>query len=227
MQLPDPKTFLATSKPEPEIGVSAEFQRLLIQYCASMPAAELDAVDWLPLSRKLHTQAEHLAEAAAYCESQSGGKFWQEVMHERIKRANDSKLFRDIGWERLEARAVSRLVQMEAQGMIRDPGELLAIASHARRANGGSPGTGSNPSVNINIGAGGSDMGFSTNGLPDAGHTMTIELSHRMAESLRRHKPDIAPIGERVIDGKMLSAAELRGALQAKVESNSEQGESE
>lgn len=62
--------------------------------------------------------------------------------------------------------------------------------------------------VNLNIGGQTADDGT----LPAAGTTMTIDLSPRTAESLKKAKQRAEK--ERVIDGEMISAKELRSLLE-------------
>lgn len=195
-----------------QTGVSREFAALLIQYCATMVSAhELGQVHWGGLAKRLGTVPEYLAEAAEQLNQQGG--LWTEVLQERIKRASASKVFRDSSWERLEALAVNRLIVLAESNMIRDPGELLAVAAQARRANtdskqGGHSGVGG---TTVNINMNGDSMDNDT-GLPAAGAKMTIDLSPRVANALGQRA---TKSNERVIDGQMLSAAELRAALAA------------
>jgi len=231
--LPTPESFLAdfgfeapagtpkvdtsaVKKSVAATGVSKEFADLLTQYAAAYTSAyELSQVKWGPLAQRLGTQPEFLAEAAALLDQE--GALWQAVLGARIKKASAAKIFRDSAWEQLEALAVNRLMVMAEKNLIRDPGELLAVASHARRANeaktGGGPGTGvGGTTVNINMGAESMD---GENGLPAAGAKMTIDLSPRVAGALAAKREPSSGIGGRVIDGQMLSAQELRGALEA------------
>lgn len=53
-------------------------------------------------------------------------------------------------------------------------------------------------------------------GLPAAGARMTIDLSPRLAQSLANRQNRPTPEQGRVIDGQMLSASELREALEQK-----------
>jgi hypothetical protein len=209
---PEKQTKEEVARAVARTGVSAEFAQLLTQYCAtSIAAHELGQVDWRALAKRLGTQPEYLAEAAAQLNQDE--VLWTAVLQERIKRASAAKVFRDASWERLESIAVNRLIAMAEKNMIRDPGELLAVASHARRANtdlrsgGGAGGT----TVNINMNG---DSMDSENGLPAAGAKMTIDLSPRVATALASKQAANGGQG-RVIDGQMLSAAELRAALQA------------
>jgi hypothetical protein len=208
------KEMMRPLEPSPEIpGVSQEFRALIVQYCASLVAAtSLAEVRWEALAKRLGTQKEFLAEAASAIDA--GGALWNEVIAARIKTAAASRVFRDNSWEKLESLAVNRLVQLAEKNMIRDPGELLAVASAARRANtAGEGGTGGNQTnVNINLG----DGAVGENGLPAAGSKMTIDLSPRVASALASRANAQAPVGNRVIDGDMLSASELRSVLEAK-----------
>lgn len=196
-----------------QAGVSQEFAQLIMQYCAQMVAAhELGEVDWRALAKRLGTRPEYLAEAAAQLDS--NGALWTAVLQERIKRANAAKIFRDASWERLESIAVNRLIELAERKLIRDPGELLAVASQARRANTDSrqPNGGGGGGTTVNINMNGDSMD-NDNGLPAAGAKMTIDLSPRVASTLaQRAKPRQEGEG-RVIDGQMLTAAELRAAL--------------
>lgn len=201
--------------------VSREFQALLTQYAATAATAyALEDVDWRALGAKLGTHWQHLKEIAEALEQSTDGAFWQEVIAIRIKRANAAGIFRDASWERLEALAVNRLVELAERNAIRDPGELLAVASAARRAN-QSTGTSSNANTNtnVNINFGGESMRDEDgNGLPPAGSRISIDLSPRLANSLQQRKAPPAPRGERVIDGEMLTANELRDAARSRAE---------
>lgn len=239
--LPSPEAFVARSavaesvklakedsKASVEAGVSAlqssqlshpanlpgnEFRSLLVSYAATCAEAyELSQVPWGPLAKRLGTHSQLLEEVATSLAED--GSFWNDVLATRIKRVSAAKVFRDASWERLESMAVGKLLQLAERNMIRDPGELLAIASAARRANTpNTPGVGAGTTVNLNFGEGGSEMG--DNGLPAAGAKMTIDLSPRVAKSLQERNMLNANSKEpRVIDGEMLSAAELRSMLE-------------
>lgn len=97
--------------------------------------------------------------------------------------------------------------------MIRDPGELLAVAAQARRANTDSKSGGGSAGTTVNINMNGESMDNDT-GLPAAGAKMTIDLSPRVASALSQRNVKVDG-SARVIDGQMLSAAELRAALEA------------
>ena len=196
-------------------GVSAEFAALLTQYCATTGAHELAQVRWGALAQKLGTMPDYLAEAAAQLNQE--GELWTAVLQERIKRASAAKIFRDSSWERLESIAVNRLIVLAETNKIRDPGELLAVASAARRANTdkGPSGVGGGTTVNVNFGA---DSMDNDTGLPAAGAKMTIDLSPRVASVLSQRAAQKPEGAGRVIDGEMLSAAELRAALEAQKE---------
>lgn len=209
---PAAATKAEVAKAVARTGVSAEFAQLLTQYCATMIAAHsLDQVDWRALGKRLGTQPEYLAEAAE--QLNRDGALWTAVLQDRIKRASASKIFRDSSWERLESLAVNRLIELTEAKMIRDPGELIALASHARRANTDSkPGQGGGGTT-VNINMNGDSMDNDT-GLPAAGAKMTIDLSPRVAGTLGQRATDRSG-SNRVIDGQMLSATELRAALLA------------
>jgi len=201
-------------KPPVIPGVSQEFRVLLVQYCASTNATELASVNWTGLARRLGTIQAFLEEAANAIDQAIGadkGGIWGEVINERIKRASAAKVFRDNTWERLEQKAVTKLVDLMESNLIRDPGELLAIAREARRVNEGpaTGGGGNHTSITINQGNGADPM-MDANGLPPAGAKMTIDLSPRLATALQNRGAPVAPQGERVIDGEMISAKELR-----------------
>lgn len=127
----------------------------------------------------------------------------------RVKTLNAARAFRDTSWEMLESRALTILTELAEAGAIRDTGELLAIASHARKVNvhEAAPQAGGNH-VSINFNGSGNE-------LPPSGSTMTIDLSPRLAASLADKSE--RPAGDRVIDGQMLSAQELRDALAAQL----------
>lgn len=237
--LPTPEAFLAdfgiAVGPKPaatpaqarasvaHTGVSAEFRDLLIQYCATMIGAyELEEVNWVALAKRLGTQPIFLQEAATSLNQD--GLLWNDVLATRIKRATAAKIFRDASWEQLESMALNKLMQLAEKNLIRDTGELLAIATQARRAN-EQKSSSQNPSggntVNINIGG---DSMEGDNGLPAAGAKMTIDLSPRVASALQNRRNPQAEVGGRVIDGQMLSAAELRSALESQKQTSNEPG---
>ena len=146
------------------------------------------------------------------------GMLWQEVLAERIRRASSARVFRDVSWERVESKAVGKLAQLLEKDAIRDPGELLAVAAAARKVNVGSDGgggTGQGVTVNIN----GVDSMAGENGLPGAGAKMTIDLSPKVATSLGQRMAQ-KQMGERVIDGEMLTAKELRETAAARAQQN-------
>jgi hypothetical protein len=223
-----------SQKAPPKVpGVSKEFQGLLTAYCAELVQYHsLEEMNWSGLARRLGTQPEFLAEAARVLDTalSAHGGFWQEVIAARIKRATAARIFRDSSWENLEKLAVNKLVDLAERNMIRDPGELLAVASAARRVNEGQQGGGSggnqHTSITINQGMGAESM--AENGLPPAGAKMTIDLSPRVASALQTRGQQVAPHGQRVIDGEMISAKDLRGVLEARTvesDSNTEGGE--
>lgn len=192
------------------VGVSPEMFDLLVQYCAQTLVYELEEVNWEPLARRLGTRAEYLKEAA-HAVNAEGERLWRDVLSQRIKRVSAAKVFRDASWERLEATAVTRLLTLAEKGMIRDTGELLAIASHSRKANTApAPSAPQGATVNINFGG---DSMTDENGLPGAGAKMTIDLTPRLANSLSQRRTVTEAGNGRVIDGQMLSAQELRDAL--------------
>lgn len=211
-----------TEKETAQAKVSKEFRALLSHYCAETLAIELAQVKWGALATRLGTHPDYLAEAAFAMNED--GSFWNDVLQYRIRKAHANSVFRNTGWERLESMAVNKLVELAERNLIRDPGELLAVAAAARRANTQqeSGGGNSGPSVTVNIG----DSAMTENGLPAAGSKMTIDLSPRLANSLQKRQEKQE--GPRVIDGDMLSAGDLRGLLQeqlANKETVNESGE--
>lgn len=197
--------------PQPPGGVSQEFKRLLVHYCASqLEAFDLASVKWNFLAKQLGTQPDFLREAAEAANAE--GELWHSVFEERIRRAGALKLFRDADWEKLESSALQRLLYMAERGLIKDVGELLAVARAARQAvevRTPTHGAGNNSQVNINFNGGGP---MADSELPGAGAKMTIDLSPRSAQALAQAKEREAG-GNRVIDSEMLTAEELRGIL--------------
>lgn len=197
---------------QPKGGVSTEFKRLLVHYCASrIEAFALEDIRWDLLARQLGTHKEFLAEAAKV--ANEDGSLWHDVFEERIRRTGALKLFRDADWEKLEANAVRTLLSLAERNLIKDVGELLAIARVARQASEvrvpSNPNTGNNVNINFN---GGGVMPESE--LPGAGAKMTIDLSPRSAQALAEASGKRQGVdGHRVIDSQMLSAEELRGIL--------------
>lgn len=186
---------------------SNEFRSLIVNYCAQyIEAYELSQVRWAPLAKRLGTQMVYLEEAAESLDED--GSLWKEVIALRVKLANSSRLFRDNSWEQLEGMALNKLLTMMEKNLIRDPGELLAVARVARTANVSPQQSGASQTVNINLNNG--DGSVDGNGLPAAGTRMTIDLSPRLAESLASRQRQIQSVGNRVIDGEMISAKELR-----------------
>jgi len=187
---------------------SEEFRRLLVNYCATLTDAfELEGISWVGLSRRLGTRIEHLKEAAD--QLNHDGSLWQAILAERIRRASADKIFRDLNWESLENMAQAKLIYLLERGLIKDVGELLAVASTSRRSVASAPSTpqgGTNVAVTVFNGTPGAE-------LPAAGAQMTIDLSPRTADALARARERAAKNGERVIDGEMLTASELRELL--------------
>lgn len=211
---PTPEMQEALQNPPAAPRVSAEMRGLLVQYCATQIAAiELADVAWAPLAARLGSRAEHLQQAAQV--ANSDGALWTEVMQERIKRVGADRTFRDVRWETLENRTLEMLVRLVEANMIRDAGQLLAIANAARRINVNEPTGGSGMSQNVNISFGANPE---QNGLPPAGTVMKIDMSPRMAQTLAS-KSERMPGGGRVIDGEMLTASELRSVLDEHMES--------
>lgn len=212
--------FAAAGK-RPEVSLqqkmSEDFKRLIVQYCASRTdVLELESMTWQVLAVRLGTRAEMLQEAAT--EMGKDGSLWQEVLWERIKRVNATQAFRDANWQQLEGKTVAKLLYLVENNLIRDSGELIAIAANSRRANGnGTPPPppaqgGGNVNVQMNFGASPVPEGE----LPPAGHKMTIDLSPRIAEAIERRRGPRDSV--RVIDGEMLSAESLRGILQEHID---------
>lgn len=192
--------------------VSEELRALIVNYAASqLSAMDLSEVKWGPLAKRLGTQEQFLQEAAEYADGDSG-ELWIAVLHERIKRVGATRMFRDVTWEKLETRTLEFLHTMVDKGFVRDSGELLAIANTARKVNeptqsGNGFGQGGN--VNINIQQG--DGFMAQDHLPSSGSRMTIDLSPRIASALGERAPIRSE--NRVIDGKMLTAKELRESM--------------
>lgn len=232
MSLPDPKMFIKAigvemaakaAPPMPSLqpvlkhNLSVEFRMLITQYCANqINAVEFEEVEWNTLAKRLGTRMEFLlASAAAMNED---GSLWVDVLGERIRRTWAAKIFRDITWEKLESQAVGKLLLMLDAGVIRDAGELLAIASAARRSGGmtpppqSPPGGGGNMTMNIGFG-----LGVPTGDLPEAGSRLSIDLSPRTAAALSKvaARPE-GDKGNRVIDSEMVTAEELRNMLAEK-----------
>lgn len=191
-----------------QMGVSTEMRTLLVNYCAThVSAIELKDVEWSHLAVRLGTRAEWL-QGAAEAANANGG-FWMQVLQERVKRVGASTVFRNVTWEKLESTTLNTLMLMAEKQLIRDPGELLSIANAARRINEGPVGNGGN-GVNVNVNLG--DGFMKESGLPSAGAKMTIDLSPRLASTLSTKVERQA--GERVIDGEMIDAKELRSILE-------------
>lgn len=206
-----------------ESGVSRELYDLMAHYAATaIQAHELSEVKWDQLAKRLGTRVEFIEEAANLVDSD--GAFWTAVLTERIKRATAAKVFRDASWERLESMAVNRLIGLVEKNAVRDAGELLAVASHARRANDAPKAAAPGQTVNINFGG---DSVDPNTGLPAAGAKMTIDLSPRVASALTSRQQPVAARGGRVIDGEMLSAKDLRATLENRNRSDEDEGESE
>lgn len=242
--LPDPNVFAQqlTDRLEPQAVLknvmqltqllsyneSVEFKALLVQYCASHnTVTALENIPWEPLSIRLGTSSLHLAEAAK--QMNADNSLWTAVLGERIRRTHSSKFFRDLNWEKLEQAAVGKLLILLDRGMIRDPGELLAIAAAAKRSAGpnspnsasGGQGNGSLTQFNVNIG------GPAADGLPAAGTKISIDMSPRMAAALQRSagKVESKDDSGRVIDGEMIGPKELRALLTERVDKPFEETE--
>lgn len=190
-------------------AMSEEFKMLIVHYCAtSTNAIQLSEITWGALAARLGTRPEFLQESAEAMNADS--ELWQHVLHERIRRVSASKIFRDIGWEKLESGTINKLLKLIDSNAIRDPGELLAIATTARRSIAAptpQPQGGPNVAFNVNFNNGESE-------LPAAGAKMSIDLSPRAASSLQRADERRKIVqGERVIDSQMITADELRNLL--------------
>lgn len=225
MTLPSPSDFLteagftAAAKASPskvfvkptESAGEKEMRSLLIQYCASyLSAKALEAVRFDGLAARLGCEPEMLSEVATFLNSGDyEGKFWDDVLVVRVQRAAASRIFTDASWERLESLAVNKLIDLAERNMIRDPGELIAVATAARRSQVQPVTPSSGQTVNINLG----DGAMSGQSLPGAGAKMTIDLSPRVASSLMQKEVTVSANKSRVIDGEMLSAKELRSML--------------
>ncbi len=197
-------------EPVPQLGVSDELRGLFVQYCASMiQAYELKDVAWAALAQRLGTRAEHLQQAAEVTDRD--GTLWRDVMSERIRRVGAARTFRDVKWETLESKSLNMLTLLLEKNLIRDPGELMAIAAQARKVNVHESGGFGQPGNNFTINIGADSLG--QDGLPAAGAKMTIDLSPRIATSLANR---IQPTDKdnRVIDSDMLDAKELRTILE-------------
>jgi hypothetical protein len=217
---PTPGMEKAALAEQSKRGISEEFKGLLVQYCATyLQATELAEVDFRALAVRLGTRLEFVTEAAEIANVNDA--LWMDVLAERIKRVGAARTFRDFTWERIESLSLSMLGKMLDKNLIRDPGELIAIANHARKINVAdqTPGQ-SNNGVNINFNLGGSEV---DSGLPASGAKMTIDLSPRLASSLANRGMDRS--NERVIDAKMISASELREVLATKKAEQSQQKE--
>lgn len=212
-------------------NLSKEFRGLIVQFCATcIEALELKEIKWEPLAKRMGTRPEFLSESAV--QMQTDGSLWVEVLGERIRRASAMKLFTDLNWQKLESAAVGKLLIMLDRGMIRDSGELIAIAQAAGRSTASRAPAGGTQ-VNLNFGSGSIPDGE----LPAAGAKMTINLSPRAAKSLEQGAPiaESRTGGDRVIDGEMIGADELRTLLLEKAaeplpieredESNQENGQ--
>ncbi len=194
-------------------GVSDEFRGLIVQYCAScIQAIELTEVDFKPLANRLGTRLEFIEEAAATANRNE--QLWVDVIAERVRRVGADRTIKNVTWERVEGRALQMIDKLLEKNLIRDTGELLAIANQARKVSDSIAGINSNPHGNqqgttVNLNFGGSEM---NDGLPASGAKMTIDLSPRLANSLSQ-RGDRPGNGNRVIDSTMLSAKELREML--------------
>lgn len=206
------------------MAVSTELRKLLVNYCAScIQAIELTEVSWVGLARTLGTKPEFLQQAANVAE-ESGG-FWQEVLHERIRRVGSSRTFRDVSWERLESKTLELMLKLVESGYIKDSGALLAIAAHSRKINvqdsSGSQSITQQTQVNVTFASGAEGE----SALPPAGSRMAIDLSPRLATALAS-KQQAQTRSSRIIDGEMLNAKELRelhDARNSKLKNESEQ----
>jgi hypothetical protein len=228
MTLPSPEQFLAEAgftaqaksiqakaavpAPAKLTGVSNEMRSLLVQYCATyISAVTLEEVSFHGLGKRLGCNPDDLAGIATHLNSgEFADQLWDEVLVTRIRRASAARIFTDSSWERLESLAVNKLIDLAERNMIRDPGELIAVATAARRSQ-AQPAQPSNPGQTVNINFGEGAMGEPT--LPGAGAKMTIDLSPRVATALQQKGVPVSGNQDRVIDGQMLSASELRGML--------------
>lgn len=200
------KSSVTTPAPTRQATVSNELRGLLVQYAAScLDAIERTEVNWSALAKRLGTRVEFIAQAAEVADKD--GSLWLEVLQERIRRVGATRAFRDVTWERVESRALKMIDLLLEKNLIRDSGELLAIANQARKVNDPQPSGGTNLNINLNQGDG--DMGQD---LPGAGAKLTIDLSPRIAANLQTRERAVRE--ERVIDGQMLTAKELRAGYE-------------
>lgn len=198
-----------------QVRVSKEMRALLVQYCAShVQAIQLSEVEWRPLAVRLGTPIEFCKAAAESANRDES--LWAEVISERIRRVGATRTFRDVTWEKVESGTLDMLIRLIEKNLIRDPGELLAIASAARKINVGGEsngGGGNGTTLNVNFNSGGDIL--APNDLPASGTKLSIDLSPRIASSLANRVEPVSKDG-RVIDSEMLSAKELRSVLEQK-----------
>lgn len=183
-----------------------EMRSLVIQYCAQTSTESLSAVNFLGLANRLGCPLPMVTEVVSSFDEEA---LWAEVLKIRIKRALAARVFTDNKWERLESLAVNKLTDLMERNMIRDTGELIAVASAARRSQTGPATPPGGTTVNVNIG----DPMMNGTGLPPVGSKIAIDLSPRIASSLQERAASVSGKQNRVIDGEMLTAKELRAMV--------------
>jgi hypothetical protein len=217
------------------------FRKLLVEYSARLTTAE-SFEDLLqrfgPLAAKLSLSVETIQAVVDQLTEDERRKLWQEIVEERIQQAIQAPAFQAQLWERVSGRAAAMLERLLEKNLIKDPGELLAVAKAANQlapslasVNGGGnrnqlpPGnSGSAASaftINVNNGGDASrqhseeaQMTYDEDGrpiLPAGGERIVIDLAPRMAGRMTQQR-EIAPKGARVIDSERLDAEALRTA---------------
>jgi len=177
------------------------------EYATHVSSAEsLDEVSWLALAQRIRVPEQMLGQLVGSMDSGVKAAFWAEVLKARIEQAMHAGIFQQARCERVEGKALNMLETLLDKGMIRNTGELMAVAKGAPRLTQPQPNQG-NTNVTLNVGGFDMRIGNESGQLPAGGETIKIDLSPRLANTLAQ-PPEQRD--ERVIDSHMLSADELR-----------------
>lgn len=168
----------------------------------------IDHVTRTSLAMTIGVSMEDLQEVVDGVNQTFGGDTWSMlILSARTANMLASATVRKQGWDNLESKALKKLEILVDQDKIRTPGDLLAIATAANRAN-------RNPNMQQQvIPAGGTQINIfgdsavkSDINSGDMG-TIKLELSPRVRKQLESKRPDSTEI---LRNAKMIDATALR-----------------
>lgn len=201
------------------MGLTKAMRSLVIDYVAHIErVASLEEVNWSHLATRLSVPDEFIGGAIESLKEEEREAIFFEAIEKRVKHAQGSRIFTDANWEQLEGRVVDKLLQLVEKGLIRDPGELLAISKVANQMNAGfsqkqeaSPAQTVTANFTFNGFGGQGEMAQESDGdsptIPARTEQMRIDLSPRIAASLQENRERNK---ERMIDAERVGAEELR-----------------